>query len=135
MKPTTVIVKNLFLEKLMKWFYESVKESGGDGAAIICCGNPAETADFFIKWWKKNHLPGMKRAGYKLDEFYHPRSEYLDGDGSLIVNYHDWNENFMFCDKKTQLLYGDISFFIEEDCISGEGHDASDTFKCLKVKE
>lgn len=121
MKPTTVIIKNLFLEKLMKWFYESVKESGGDGAAIICCGNPAETADFFIEWWKKNHLPGMKKAGYKLDE-------YLAGDGVLTVNYHDLNENFMFCDKKTQLLYGDISFFIEEDC-----PDKSNTFKSIRL--
>lgn len=129
MKPTTVIVKNLYLEKLMKWFYESVKESGGDGAAIICCGNPAETADFFIKWWKENFCHVMNDP----DGFWHPRSEYLDEDGALTVNYHDGNENFMFCDKKTQLLYGDVSFFIEEDCISGEGHDSSDTFKCLKV--
>ena len=113
----------------MMWFYESVIESGGDGAAVICCGNPAETADFFIKWWKTNVRCDMNES----DGFYHPRSEYFDAHGVLTINYHDSNENFMFCSKKTQLLYGDISFFVEEDCVSGD--DITNPFKCLKVKE
>jgi hypothetical protein len=130
---STVIVKNIYAEQLIEWFYNSVIADGGDGAAVICCGNPSETADFFIRWWKENHLPDMKRGGYKLDEFYHPKEVYLGFDGETIINYHDLNENFMFSDKKMELHHGDISFFVEEDCVSG--HDITNPFKCLKVRE
>jgi hypothetical protein len=56
----------------MDWFYSSVTEASGDGAAVICCGNPKETSEYFIQWWKRRHLPQMKKNGYKKDEFWHP---------------------------------------------------------------
>lgn len=102
---------------LMEWFYHAVMESCGDGAAVICCNNPKETADYFYKWWLIYHRPKM--AWRKTDDFLHPRDEYSHGD-KYIVNYHDGNENFMFCNKVIDLGHGDISFIIKEQIIPGK---------------
>lgn len=124
----TVKISNVHAEYLMEWFYYTVGEPRGDGAAVICCGNPRETADFFIKWWKDHYLGKMKYMGYKPDDFFHPRDEYTWKNGELIVNYHDSNENYMFCDSILDLGHGDVSFIVEGDC---EGND----FIIEKVKQ
>jgi hypothetical protein len=123
-----VRLDNVDLSYLMEWFCYSVSEACGDGAAVICCGNPKETSDYFIEWWKKKYLPEMKRAGYKKDEFYHPVEEYAGQNGELIINYHDSNENFMFCDKVIDIGFGDVSFIVESDCKTYDGK-----FTCLGV--
>lgn len=112
----------------MQWFYSTVCESCGDGAAVICCGNPKETSEYFVQWWKKRRLPAMKESGYKKDEFWHPVEEYTGQNGELIINYHDSNENFMFCDKIIDLGHGDVSFIVESDCKTFDGN-----FTCLGV--
>jgi hypothetical protein len=114
-------IDSTWAEYVMEWFYFSVSESCGDGAAIICCGNPEETSDFFIEWWKERYLPKMKAAGYKRDCFYHDREDTVSEDGRLVVNYHDSNENFMFTNRMTSLAFGDVSFVIEGDCSNFDG--------------
>ena len=108
--------------------------SGGDGAAVICCGNPAETADKFIEWWKDKYLPEINIGITKINmarmakgedpipnrtEFYHPRTECVVGD-ILTINYHDNNENYMFSNRGINLGFGDVTFVIKEDCESGD---------------
>ena len=70
----------------------------------------------------------MKEHGYKKDEFFHPVEEYTGQNGELIVNYHDDNENFMFCDQVIDLGHGDVSFIVESDCKTLDGK-----FTCRKV--
>jgi hypothetical protein len=125
---SSVTIKNVWVEHIMEWFYSSVCEAGGDGAAVICCGNPKETSEYFIQWWKKRWLPAMKKKGYKKDEFYHSVEEYAGQNGELIINYHDSNENFMFCDKVIDIGFGDVSFIVESDCKTFDGK-----FTCLGV--
>jgi hypothetical protein len=120
-EPSVVRVTNVWADYLMEWFYFTVTEPSGDGAAMICCGNPRETADYFVEWWKKKYLPQMKEAGYKKDEFFHEREETIGGHGELVVNFHDSNENFIFCDRVAYLPFGDISFVVEEDCLNYVG--------------
>lgn len=115
----TVIIKNIPPSFLFEFFYFSIMESCGDGSAIICCGNPIQTSEHFIHWWEKKYLPEAKAHGYTLDEFSHPRDEYTINN-QFFVNYHDSNENFMFCDHIIDLGHDDISFIIEEDCISSD---------------
>lgn len=116
-----VRVRGIWAENLMEFFYYSVTEASGDGAAVICCANPRETADFFVDWWKKKYLPKMKKAGYKKDGFFHEREETRGRRGELMVNFHDSNENFMFCDQIEYLPFGDTSFIVEEDSPSYRG--------------
>tara|TARA_R110000822_G_C15338795_1_gene495970 strand:+ start:30822 stop:31256 length:435 start_codon:yes stop_codon:yes gene_type:complete len=113
-----VRVSNIYAEDLFQWFYQHVGDSGGDGASVICCGNHKEVAEEFLDWWKKNHLPELKKRGRKSDEFFHPRHEYGEMGGGEIVNFHDWNENYMFCNHEISLYHGDYSFVIEGDCKS-----------------
>ena len=121
-------LNNVNPHHIMDWFYSSVTEASGDGAAVICCANPKETSEYFIQWWKKRRLPQMKKNGYKKDEFFHPVEEYTGQNGELIVNYHDSNENFMFCDQVIDLGHGDVSFIVESDCKTLDGK-----FTCLGV--
>jgi len=118
---STVKISEVYPEAIVEWFFSVIMGSCGDGAAVICCNNPRETADFFIKWWTEVYLPEAQQNGYKRTEFYHPREEYTGPDGEIVVNYHDSNENFMFCDKEIDLGHGDVSFIIEEDCKSYKG--------------
>jgi hypothetical protein len=119
---------------VFEWFYYVVGEPSGDGAAIICCGNPEQTADAFIDWWEKRYLPIMKSRGYKLDEFVHPRDSY-ESDGVKFVNYHDSNENYMFADRKVDLLHGDVSFVIEGDCCDFYGNVVIEAVKGVENAE
>mgnify|MGYP003981824419 FL=1 len=121
-------LNNVNPHHIMDWFYSSVTEASGDGAAVICCGNPKETSEYFIQWWKKRHLPEMKRRGYKKDEFWHPVEESTGQNGELIINYSDGNENFMFCGQVIDLGHGDVSFIVESDCKTLDGK-----FTCLGV--
>jgi hypothetical protein len=128
--PPSVRVKGIWAENLMEFFYYSVTEAGGDGAAVICCANPRETADFFVEWWKGKYLPKMKKAGYKKDEFFHKREETRGRRGELVVNFHDGDENFMFCDQIEYLPFGDICFIVDCDCLS-----CRNSFLVLKVEQ
>lgn len=121
-EPSVVRVSHVWAENLMEFFYYSVAEASGDGAAVICCANPRETADFFIKWWKEKYLPKMKKRGYKRDEFFHEREETIGRRGELVVNFHDSNENFMFCDQIEYLPFNDTCFIVEGDSPSYRGH-------------
>lgn len=123
----SVIIKNVLAEHLFEWFYFSVMESCGDGAAVICCCNIEQTANNFVKWWRKTKLP--KLTHMLTDEFFHPRDRYIGQSGEHIINFHDNNENFMFCDRIIDLEHGDISFIIEEDC-----YDIQKSFVITRVK-
>lgn len=112
---STVIVKNIPPSFLFEFFYFSIMESCGDGSAVICCGNPTQTSEHFIHWWKKKYLPEAKAHGYRFDEFYHKQDMY-EVNNSFVINYHDSNENFMFSDSILDADHGDISFIVEEDC-------------------
>ena len=117
-----IIVKNIWMEDLFKWFYEHVMDSCGDGAAVIVCKNYKETADMFIEWWEKEILPPIqaeyRSRGYDKTEFFHPRSEYEN-----IVNFHDGNQNFMFASSPINLNYHDYNFLVEEDFESGDNSE------------
>lgn len=121
---SVIIVKNIWMEDLFKWFYEHVMDSCGDGASVIVCKNYVEASDMFIEWWKQNELQKIKdnctRMGYecKNEEFPHPRSEYNN-----TVNFHDGNENFMFASSPINLNYHDYNFLVEEDCESCENSE------------
>jgi hypothetical protein len=125
---SSATIKNVWVEDIMEWFYSSITQAGGDGAAVICCGNPKETSEYFIQWWKKRWLPGMKERGYKKDEFWNPVEEYTGQNGELIINYYDSNESFMFCDQVIDIGFGDHSFIIESNCKTFDGK-----FICLGV--
>ena len=121
MSNSYVKLSNVYADYIMEWFYSTICQSGGDGAAVICCGNPEETADFFVVWWKKHYLPTMKLGGYKISEFWHPRDTYVTQKNETVVNYHDMNENFMFSNGIIDLDFGDVNFIVEEDCTSWNG--------------
>lgn len=101
-----VYVQDISAEDLFKWFHQSIGDSGGDGSACISCANPEETADLFIKWFGVNH---NGRA------FWHSRDEYVGG-GARYVNYHDSNENYMFCDREIDIGHGDYTFVVKANC-------------------
>jgi len=104
-----VYVNDIWVEDLFKWFHEHVSNSGGDGAAAICCSNPDEVAEWFIEWWRG------QATWFKGDGFKHPRHEYTH-DNIRFINYHDSNENYIFCDKEVDLGHHDYSFVVTGDC-------------------
>lgn len=122
-----VYVNDIWVEDLFKWFSDHVSSSGGDGGGVICCGNPDETAKMFVEWWASER--GLDEKGdwnttvfgkphvvhYGLDRFPHPRDEYTVNNVRFI-NYHDSNENYMFCDKEVDIGFSDYSFVVTGDC-------------------
>lgn len=117
-------VENVKIEDLLEWFYYSVVSASGDGSAVICCDNPKETSEYFIKWWQNKMSPD------KLDNenFWHPKEESYGPNGRIVVNYHDNNENFMFCNYIINIGV-DNAFIIESDCKSCDGK-----FTCVPVR-
>ena len=122
---STIEVRNVWMEKLFEYFYFSVMFDGGDGSAILCCGNPQATAEEFLSWWEDKKLP-LRRAhvegmgfGWANEEF-HPRSTY-HWNGVEIIDYGDANEHFMFCERYLELPHGDTSFIVREDCSNCKG--------------
>lgn len=107
-----IYAKDVLMETIFELFFRTVWKDGGDGAACICCSNIDETADEFVKWFAKSE---WNCGG---DVFFHPRHEYIHDDRRTI-NFHDSNENFMFCNKEIDLGHGDMSIVILEDCRSG----------------
>lgn len=119
-----VYIEDIYGGYVFEWFYHSVMDSCGDGAAIICCDNPEEVADYFTKWWRENKLPeytGEYREYLSDKEFIHPKE--ISKDIFTTVVFADCNENFIFTDRETFFPYrGDISFVIKKDCkIKGGG--------------
>lgn len=111
-----IYVNEVWNELIFELFYISVSKDSGDGAACICCDNIEETSEAFIKWWlgSKYHFGGKT-------EFYHSREEYSIIDRKYI-NFHDSNENFMFCDKEIGCLgHGDLVIVIQSDCKNYKG--------------
>lgn len=104
-----VYVEDIMVESLFEWFSGAISSSGGDGAAVICCANPKETADLFVRWFKES-------TG--RTEFWHPRDEYVK-DGVTYVNFHDPNENYIFCDADIDMGHGDYSFIVKKGCRFG----------------
>ena len=105
-----VIIKDIYAETVFEWFHDSITEACGDGAGVICCKNFEEVSERFIEWWKKK---------YERKEFRHPKDYYTTKENESIINYHDSNENFMFCNERLSLgFHGDISFIVEENCKS-----------------
>lgn len=131
-----VKISNVYLEFVFDWFYNTVIEACGDGAAVICCSNPEETSDRFIEWWEHKHggflildIETFGSINFKESKkIFHPKHKYVV-EGKTMINYHDSNENFMFCDKVIDLGHGDVSFIIEEDCKSFDGN-----FICKAIK-
>jgi len=110
---------DVYAEIIFECFYTNIVNDGGDGAGVICCGNPAHTSDEFIKWFKKK---------FNKDRFFH-EGVTTNNDEGIMVNYHDSNENFMFCNYYAQLPFGDITYLIKEDCKNYKG-----SFKILRCK-
>jgi len=97
----------MWAEDLFKWFYEHVRDSGGDGAAAIVCDNYKECSEFFLAWFANNikHPYGMV--------FWHPADE-----SPGCINFHDNNENFIFTNNvNTNLPPYDYIFLVESDCV------------------
>lgn len=115
---SVVRVSDIWVDDLFEWFYHSVMNDCGDGAAVICCSNHEETAAKFVEWWRKNKMLKIVHILPKDQEFFHPKSVHSLTSGGNVVNYHDANENFMFCDKELLLDFGDKSFIVEGDCKS-----------------
>ena len=116
MNKSIVYVENIWAEDLFNWFYQHVMDSCGDGAAVIVCGNHAETADLFIQWWRKNYLERENfnwfRENCPEKEFFHDREEYGD-----IINFHDSNESFMFTNNPNiNLFFHEYIFIVKKDC-------------------
>lgn len=109
MSNPTVKIYNIHPNILYDWFYTSAAQSCGDGCSFLYCGNPSETATDFIRYWTNR---------YEKD-FPHPRDEYWGLKGEMIINFHDDNENFMFCDTFNPPIYPepiDVNFVVMEDC-------------------
>lgn len=104
-----VYVNDIWAEDLFKWFHDHVNDSGGDGGAVICCGNPDEVALWFVEWWRQ------RATWYKGEGFVHPRYEYVR-DSGRIISYHGSNEHYMFCNKEVDLGHHDYSFVITGGC-------------------
>ncbi len=99
------------MEHVFHMYYDYISEACGDGAALIVCENYKEASDLFIEWWTKNHRDQF--TWFTNDRiFIHPRDEYEN-----IVNYHDWNENFMFSDT-THYMCEDPEFIIKKNSMS-----------------
>lgn len=120
-----VYIEDIWIEDLFKWYSDHISDSGGDGAGIICCTNPDETATMFIKWWR------AENPWFKGTDFVHDREEYTH-DGIHYINYHNSNENYMFCDKETDLGFHDYSFVVKGDCRFGH-HTSTDTRRILAL--
>lgn len=106
-----VYIENIMSDYVFSWFYETVKYDGGDGAAAICCSNIEEAYNQFVFWAKTIHVtkhlpPHVDR--YKVD------TEKGERTGN-VINVHDSNENFIFCDHECDLGFGDVSFVIKEE--------------------
>ena len=122
-----VYVNDIWVEDLFEWFSDHVSSSGGDGAGSICCGNPDETAKMFVEWWAAKqgvdengdwHTTALGKphvVHYGPSRFPHPRDEYTNR-GIRFINYHDSNENYMFCDKEVDIGFDDYSFIVTGDC-------------------
>lgn len=117
-----IIIEDIWIEDLFKWFYETVCNDGGDGAAAIVCKNYKEVANLFIEWWKKEYLESMKNRGYKLDTF--PLEKF---ENNNMINYHDNNENFIFTnDPNIKLWPREYVYIIKEKCVMANGFSDKD---------
>ncbi len=122
-----IYIEDIHVEDLFDWYERNIGNSAGDGTAVICCANHAEVATWFVEWWaEKNGLdeagnrtfPNGHVARYGEKRFPHERDEYVHLD-QHFVNYHDNNENYMFCDKEVDLGFGDYSFAVLGECRFG----------------
>jgi len=104
-----VLIYQVWAEQVFDWFYNSIVESGGDGAGAIVCYNPEETSENFKEWAKQ----------IKDFDLNYRDKDCRNHDGKIYINYHDNNENWIFTNEYTQLFPHDIVFVIKEDCISG----------------
>ncbi len=76
------IVKDLYDFELFDLFFRSVIWHGGDGSSVIICKDPHEMSTRFLNW---------------CDSKGHGWVNSLEKDITPnCVNFHDWNENFMF---------------------------------------
>ena len=96
------------MEYVFDMYYSYIMDACGDGGALLVCKNYEGASNLFIDWWRKKRLPLLTHK--KNSDFFHPRDEYTN-----IINYHDWNENFMFSDTE-QEIGEDATFIIREDC-------------------
>jgi len=121
-KTSKIIIKSIWTEDLFKWFYYHVMDVGGDGGGAIISGNPEETSDLFIEWYKKR---------YNEDHFFHPKQ--IDKFG--IISYGDGNEYFLFHNKLVKLFPYEYQFIIKEDCYFGPTYDQKDVVKRVEFNE
>lgn len=128
-----VYVENIWVEDLFKWFYEHVNDSSGDGAGVIVCENYRETADLFIRWWRKKYGENENFRWWRENcpgkEFIHDRDEYNN-----IINFHDGNENFMFTnDVNIDSFEGDYIFIVKKDCNFANYYESNRNLKIIGV--
>ncbi len=126
-----VLVKNIYVEDLFKWFYEHVLDSCGDGAATICCSNYQEVSEDFVTWWKDVHLPILISKGVKYDKNNFGLHDKFIRDG--LIGYTDGNENFLFCNSIIDAFDKDYVFIVMEDCPpSKRNNQKYNTIKAIK---
>lgn len=102
---STIKVNNIWIEDLFEWFYQSVLNHGGDGAAYIVCENYVEASNLFAEWWKANKL------GFEILE------KCVDKNHN--VSFYDDQECWIFtCDKDLNTSAFDYMFVIESECVS-----------------
>ncbi len=102
-----VEVNNIYAEDLFKWFFVHIMDSCGDGAGAIVCENYQEVSEWFLEWLEDKYPVTFS--------FFHDKDEYGD-----IINFHDSNENFMFCYQIPEMFNGDYIFVVKGDCHFGE---------------
>jgi hypothetical protein len=142
-----VYIEGIYLEELFEWYENHINSSGGDGAGAICCDNHEEVADRFTKWWAdkkgldENGIQYIDRSSFNGDKkhkidwgkkrFPHEKNSY-ERNGIKIVNFHDSNENYIFCNKEMDIGHGDIAFVIIGDCKFGWSGDRDFVAKAIK---
>jgi hypothetical protein len=103
-----VILKSIPTEYIFDFFCSSIHFSGGDGAAVICCGNHIETANYFDIYYKrKYHIPLITEYRKKICH-----------DNHTII-FTDGNENYMFSNQDISFPdKWDVTFVVDEDSIA-----------------
>lgn len=104
-----VYIENVHPDLVFSWFYDTVKSEGGDGCAALCCGNIEDAYTEFLKWAE------YKRVKKYLPEYVDRNKVVNDEKTGNMINIHDCNENFIFCDYDCDLRFGDVSFVIKEE--------------------
>ena len=120
-----IIVENILAEDLFQWFESNINDSGGDGTGQIVCSNYKEVAFWFRDWWANKN--GLDEKGDKHCEVFGKPHIVHYGENRFphppditenCINFHDWNENYIFTNDESDLgSVGDYTFVVKGDCV------------------